>query len=67
MGIDPEKIIIEKDTCTPVFIAGLFTIARTWKQTQLLINRRIDKEALIQRYRLDSVLMRWMNLLYRVK
>ena len=67
MGIDPEKIIIEKDTCTPVFIAGLFTIARTWKQTQLLINRRIDKEALIQRNRLDSVLMRWMNLLYRVK
>ena len=67
MGIDPEKIIIEKDTCTPVFIAGLFTIARTWKQTQLLINRRIDKEAVIQRNRLDSVLMRWMNLLYRVK
>ena len=31
-GIDPEKIRIEKDTCTQVFIAGLFTIARTWKQ-----------------------------------
>ena len=28
----PEKIIIEKDTCTPKFIAALFTIARTWKQ-----------------------------------
>ena len=23
---------IEKDTCTPVFIIALFTIARTWKQ-----------------------------------
>ena len=23
---------IERDTCTPVFIAALFTIARTWKQ-----------------------------------
>ena len=23
---------MEKDTCTPVFIAALFTIARTWKQ-----------------------------------
>ena len=23
---------IEKDTCTPMFIAALFTIARTWKQ-----------------------------------
>ena len=32
MGIYPEKTIIQKDTCTPVFIAGLFTIAKTWKQ-----------------------------------
>ena len=24
--------IIQKDTYTPVFIAALFTIARTWKQ-----------------------------------
>ena len=32
MGIDPEKTTILKYTCTPVFIAALFTIARTWKQ-----------------------------------
>ena len=32
LGIYPEKTIIQKDTCTPVFIAALFTIARTWKQ-----------------------------------
>ena len=32
LGIYPEKTIIRKDTCTPVFIAALFTIARTWKQ-----------------------------------
>ena len=31
-GIYPKKIIIQKDTCTPVLIAALFTIARTWKQ-----------------------------------
>ena len=30
--IYPEKIITEKDTCTPVFIAALFIIVRTWKQ-----------------------------------
>ena len=30
--IYPDKTIIQKDTCTPVFIAELFTIARTWKQ-----------------------------------
>ena len=32
LGIYPEEIKIEKDTCTPVFSAALFTIARTWKQ-----------------------------------
>ena len=32
LGIYPEKTIIQKDTCAPVFIAALFTIARTWKQ-----------------------------------
>ena len=32
LGIYLEKIIIHKDTCTPVFIAALFTIAKTWKQ-----------------------------------
>ena len=32
LGIYPEKIITEKDACTPVFTAALFTIARTWKQ-----------------------------------
>ena len=32
LGIYPEKTIIQKDTCTPMFTAALFTIARTWKQ-----------------------------------
>ena len=32
LGIYPEEIKIEKDTCTPMFTAALFTIARTWKQ-----------------------------------
>ena len=31
LGIYPEKAIIHKDTCTPMFIAALFTIAKTWK------------------------------------
>ena len=34
LGIYPEKTIIQKDTCTPMFIAALFTIARSWKQPQ---------------------------------
>ena len=32
VGIYPEETKIEKDTCTPIFIAALFTIARTRKQ-----------------------------------
>ena len=30
--IYPEKTIIQKESCTKMFIAALFTIARTWKQ-----------------------------------
>ena len=32
LGIYPEKTIIQKDTCTPMFIAALFIITRTWTQ-----------------------------------
>ena len=31
-GIYPEETKIEKDTCIPLFITALFTLARTWKQ-----------------------------------
>ena len=31
LGIYPEKTMIQKETCTPVFIVALFTVARTWK------------------------------------
>ena len=30
--IYPEKTTIQKDTCTPMFVAAVFTIARSWKQ-----------------------------------
>ena len=32
LGIYLEKPIIRKDTCTLMFTAALFTIAKTWKQ-----------------------------------
>ena len=35
LGIYLDKTIIQKDTCTPMFIATLFTIAKTWKQLKL--------------------------------
>ena len=34
LGIYPDKTIIQKDTCTPIFIAALYTIAKTWNQTK---------------------------------
>ena len=33
LGIYLDKTIIKKDTCTPMFIAALFTIVKTWKQS----------------------------------
>ena len=32
LGIHTEETRSERDTCTPMFIAALFIIARTWKQ-----------------------------------
>ena len=36
LGINLENTIIQKDTCTPMFPAILFTIARTWKQPRCI-------------------------------
>ena len=36
VSIYPEETKIEKDTCIPLFIAALFTVARTWKQARCL-------------------------------
>ncbi|KAB1263456.1 LINE-1 retrotransposable element ORF2 protein [Camelus dromedarius] len=32
LGIYPEGILLQDDTWTPMFIAALFTTAKTWKQ-----------------------------------
>ena len=31
LGIYPDKALLKRDTCTHMFMAALFTIARTWK------------------------------------
>ena len=77
LGIYPEKIRVEKDTCISLFIAALFTIARTWKQpkcpsTDEWIKKlwyicTMEYYSAIKRNVFESVLMRWMNLLYRMK
>ena len=73
LGIYSEETKIEKDICIPLFIAALFTIARTWKQPRCpLIDEWIKKwwhiypmeyySAIRRRNTFESVLMRWMNL-----
>ena len=44
LGIYPEKTIIRNDTCTPMFIAALFTIARTWKQPKCPLTEELVKK-----------------------
>ena len=34
LGIYPDKIFLEKDTCTHMFIAAIFPTAKTWKQSK---------------------------------
>ena len=44
LGIYPEETRVEKNTCIPLFIAALCTIARTWKQPRCpLIDEWIKK------------------------
>ena len=37
LGVYPDKTLIQKDTSISVFIAALFTIARTWKQPNCVL------------------------------
>ena len=44
LGMYPDKTIFQKDTCTPRFIAALFTIAKTWKQPKCPLTDEWIKE-----------------------
>ena len=67
-----EEIRTERDTCTPMFIAALFTIARTWKQPtcpsadewirKLWYIYTMEYYSAIKKNAFKSVLMRWMKL-----
>ena len=72
LDIHPEETRIERDTCTPVFTAALFTIARTWKQLKcpladewmrkLWYTYTMEYYSAIKKNAFESVLMRWMKL-----
>ena len=72
LGIHTKETRIERDTCTPVFITALFTIASTWKQLRCpLADEWIRKlwyiytmeyYSAIKKNAFESVLTRWMKL-----
>ena len=72
LGIHPEKTIIQKDTCTPMFFAGLFTTARSWKQPKCPSTDEWIKKmwyiytmefySAIKRNEIGSFVETWMNL-----
>ena len=70
--MNPEKTIIQKDTCTPIFIEAPVTIVRTWKQSRCPLTDEWIKKlwyiytreyySAIQRNECESVELSWMNL-----
>ena len=47
LGVHTEETRSERDTCTSMFIAALFIIARTWKQPRYPSADGMDKEAVV--------------------
>ena len=72
LGIHAEEPRIERDTCTPMYIAALFIIARTWKQPRCpsadeWIRKKwyiytMEYYSAIKKNTFESVLMRCMKL-----
>ena len=44
LGTYPEEAMTQKDTCTLMFIAALFAIAKTWKQPKCPLTEEWTKK-----------------------
>ena len=72
LGIYTEKTIIQKESCTIMFIAALFTIARTWNQPKCPLTDEWIKKmwhmytmeyySAIKRNETELFVVRWMDL-----
>ena len=72
LGTHTEETRSERDTYTPMFIAALFIIARTWKQprcpsadewiSKLWYINKTEYYSAIKKNTFESVLMRWIKL-----
>ena len=72
LGIHTEETRTERGMCTPMFMAALFTIARTWKQLRCPSEDEwmrkpwyiytMEYYSAIKKNRFESVLIMWMKL-----
>ena len=72
LSIHTKGTRIERDTCTPMFIAALFIIARTWKQPRCPLAEELIRKlwysytmeyySAIKMNAFESFPMRWMKL-----
>ena len=72
LGIHTKKTRTKRDMCTPMFIAALFIITRTWKQPRCLSADKwirklwyiytMEYYSAIKKNTFESVLTRWMKL-----
>ena len=62
LGIYPEKTVIQKESRTTMFIAALFTIARTWKQPIKMWHvYKMEYYSAIKRNEIEFFVVRWMD------
>ena len=71
LDIYREKIIIQKESCTTMFIAALFTIVKTWKQPKCSLTDewikmwhiyRMEYYSAIKRNKIELFVVNWVDL-----
>ena len=77
LGIYPAKTIIQKESCTTMLFAALFTIARTWKppkcpSTDEWIKKMwhiytMEYFSAIKRNEMELFVVRWMGVEYVIQ